>query len=97
MKRKKVKMYSGKQPVSVWRITFVKRGYDPNATYVDVLPSGKFVQDPEFKKTLFQTYFVFGVDYPSALKKLDFVPKDVWNIYKFERFRELDYNLIYEL
>lgn len=99
MKRKNVKFYIGNKPCSVWRITFVNRFSkitscinQADGHVYDFYPDGD-----DAPADCYLTYFVFGVDYPSALKKLSFVPKDTYEVLTFERFNTADYNLIYEL
>lgn len=91
-------MFHGKKAVSVWRVTFVRKGFDPTLNYCIKLPDGRLISDSSYKANMFLTYFCFGTCLPDALKKLwKFVPRSQWTVYHFERFTELDYNLIYEL
>lgn len=90
MKSKQVKLFLGKKPVSIWRITLIRREF--KRTYI----LNHYEASPLERSEFFLTYICLGVDYPSALRKLDFIPL-TWEVFTFERFREVEYDSIYQI
>lgn len=87
MERKYVKFYSGKTPISVWRVTFVNK----------FATKRQLSSKSEIDKC-YLTYFCFAPDFPGALNRLySFLDKDTWDVFCFERFKDMDYNKIYEV
>lgn len=87
MERKYVKFFNGKKPISIWRITFVNR-----------FATKKELSSKEGVAKCYLSYFCFAPDLPGALNRLyKFLDKDTWDMFCFERFKELDYNKIYEV